>query len=241
MALFITFEGVEGSGKTSQMRRLKRYLVQRRIPCVTTREPGGTAIGEKIRKILLHRHHREMAPLSELFLYEAARAQHVREIIKSRLNKKRGVILCDRYSDASVAYQGYGRYIPPGLVRRLNRIATEGIRPDVTFLLDCPSGVGLKRALRRNRRNKQTKQDRFEREKIQFHQRVRRGYLTMARNEPGRLKVIDTQQGEKGVFEEIRKIVDGLIASKGSRDHVARAQGWKKSKTHASKNWNRFC
>jgi dTMP kinase len=216
VALFITFEGVEGSGKTSQIRRLKNYLNRRGIPCVTTREPGGTAIGEKIRKILLHRDHRRMAPLSELFLYEAARAQHVREVIKPLL-KKSGVILCDRYADASVAYQGHGRKLSPALVEMLNRIGTEGIRPTVTFLLDCPSGLGLKRARRRNWRNKRTKQDRFEREKIQFHQRVRAGYRSLARSEPDRVKVIDTRQGEKKVFEEIRKIVEGMIRSRRSR------------------------
>jgi len=214
VSLFITFEGVEGSGKTTQIKRLKKYLKQKRIPCFNTREPGGTPIGEKIRKILLNRDHREMVPLAELFLYEAARAQHVREMVNPLL-KKRGVILCDRFCDASVAYQGNGRKVDLRLVGELNRIASEGVRPDMTLLLDCPSDVGLERALRRNQQKRSNKEDRFEREKIRFHYRVRRGYLSIAKKEPHRVKVIDTRQGEEKVFEEIRKAVDELLGSRG--------------------------
>jgi dTMP kinase len=210
LSLFITFEGVEGSGKTTQIRRLKRYLTQRGIPCKVTREPGGCPIGENIRKILLNPDHPEMAPLSELLLYEASRAQHVREVIKPLL-KKGTVVLCDRFSDASIAYQGHGRKVDLNLVARLNRLSSQGIKPDVTFLLDCPSDLGLKRAVRRNRILRQEKEGRFEREKVQFHQRVRRGYLSIAKKEPQRMKLIDTRQGEEKVFEKIRRIVDELI------------------------------
>jgi len=210
LSLFITFEGVEGSGKTTQIRRLKRYLTQKGIPCKVTREPGGSPIGEKIRKILLNPDHREMVPLSELLLYEAARSQHVKEVIGPFFKKGR-VILCDRFSDATIAYQGYGRGVDLRLIKKLNRLSTQGIKPDVTFLLDCPSGVGLKRALLRNRSLRGEKEDRFEREKIQFHHRVRRGYLSMAKKEPHRVKVIDTRQGEKRVFQKIQKIVDNLL------------------------------
>lgn len=210
MALFITFEGVEGSGKTTQIERLKKYLARKGISCVVTREPGGCSISEKIRKILLDPDHHDMDPLTELFLYEAARAQHVKELIKPLL--KRGtLVLCDRFSDASLAYQGYGRRIDLKLVGRLNRLATQGIMPDVTFLLDCPSTVGLKRAVQRNQRMKKANQDRFEREALQFHQRVRRGYLALAMEEPRRVKVIDTRQGEEKVSEEIRRTIDKLI------------------------------
>ena len=213
MSLFITFEGVEGSGKTTQIKRLKRYLKQKGIPYFTTREPGGTLIGEKVRRILLNRAHGEMMSLSELFLYEAARAQHVIQVIRPLL-KKKGVILCDRFSDASIAYQGYGRRIDPRLVDLLNQIASKGVRPDLTFLLDCPSDMGLRRAVRRDRQKRLNLQDRFEREKIQFHRRVRKGYLSLAKEEPHRIKVIDTRHGEQKVFEEIRKTVDALIGSK---------------------------
>ena len=212
LALLITLEGVEGSGKTTQIRRLKRYLNRRGIPCVTTREPGGTRIGEKIRRILLDRSHRDIAPMNELFLYEAARAQHVKDVIGPLL-KKRVVILCDRFSDASVAYQGHGRGISSRWVEQLNRMATEGIKPDLTLLLDCPSAIGLKRALRRNLK-KENKEDRFEREKIQFHCRVRRGYLSLAQREPSRIKVIDTRNGATMVFQEIQQHISRLLRRK---------------------------
>jgi dTMP kinase len=210
LSLFITFEGVEGSGKTSQIQRLKKYLTQKGIPCKVTREPGGCPIGEKVRRILLNPDHREMVPTAELFLYEAARAQHVEEVLKPLL-KKKGFVLCDRFCDATVAYQGYGRRIDLKWIERLNRLSSQGIKPDVTFLLDCPSDLGLNRALQRNRTMRQEREERFEREKIQFHWRVRKGYLAIARREPHRVKVIDTREGEEKVFEKIRKIVDNLI------------------------------
>ena len=216
MALFITFEGVEGSGKTTQIRRLKTYLNRKGIPCRVTREPGGTSISDQVRKILLNPDNKGLVPLAELFLYEAARAQHIQEFIKPLL-KKKGVILCDRFADASVAYQGDGRRLGVKLVERLNRMATGELKPDVTFLLDCPTGVGLKRAIRRNEVLKQEKEGRFEKEKIQFHNRVRKGYLSLARKEPRRVKVIDTRKGEDMVFEEIRGIIEKIIGFEGSR------------------------
>jgi dTMP kinase len=216
VVLFITFEGVEGSGKTTQIRRLKTYLNRKGIPCTVTREPGGTSIGDQVRKILLNPDHKDLDPLAELFLYEAARAQHIKEFIKPLLEKK-GVILCDRFADASVAYQGYGRRLGFRLVERLNQMATDGLRPDITFLLDCPTDLGLQRAIRRNEVLKQEKEGRFEREKIQFHNRVRRGYLALARKEPRRVKVIDTRKGEDKVFEEIQHIIDKIIGVKESR------------------------
>jgi len=210
LSLFITFEGVEGSGKTTQIQRLRKYFTQKGISCKVTREPGGCLIGEKIRKILLNPDHHEMVPMTELLLYEAARAQHMTEVIKPFL-KKGGVVLCDRFIDASIAYQGYGRRVDLRWIERLNHLSAQGIRPDVTFLLDCPTDVGLERALQRNRALKREREERFEREKIQFHRRVRRGYLTIAKKEPRRVKVIDTREGEDKVFEKIRKIVDNLL------------------------------
>jgi dTMP kinase len=213
LPLFITFEGVEGSGKTTQIQHLKRYLTQKGIPCRVTREPGGCPIGEKVRKILLNPDHREMSPLSELLLYEASRAQHVKEVIEPLL-KKGEVVLCDRFSDASIAYQGCGRKVDLKLVERLNRLSSQGIKPDITFLLDCPSNVGLKRAIQRNQTLKKEKEERFEKEKIQFHHRVRKGYLSIAKKEPHRVKVIDTREGEEKVFQKIRQIVDELIVAR---------------------------
>ena len=164
--------------------------------------------------MLLNPNHREMVPLSELFLYEAARAQHVKEVIEPLL-KKGVVVLCDRFNDATIAYQGYGRKINLELVQNLNRFSSQALRPNMTFLLDCPSRLGLKRALRRNRTLKREKEDRFEREKVQFHHRVRKGYLSIAKKEPDRVKVIDTRQGEEKAFERIRRIIDELIGFKG--------------------------
>jgi dTMP kinase len=223
LSFFITFEGVEGSGKTTQIQRLKKYLTQKGIRCKVTREPGGCSVSEKIRRILLNPDHCEMVPATELLLYEAARAQHVKEVIQPFLEKE-GVILCDRFSDATLAYQGYGRRMDLKWIQRFNHLSSQGIRPDVTFLLDCPSDVGLKRAIERNRTLKQEREERFEREEIEFHRRVRKGYLAIARKEPGRVKVIDTRQGEERVFEKIRKIVDNLIGVKGSR-----IQGFKRN------------
>ncbi len=213
MSLFITFEGGEGSGKTTQIQRLRKYFVQRGIPCKVTREPGGCPIPEKIRKILLNPDHHDMAPMAELFLYEAARAQHVREVIKPFL-KKGGVVLCDRFSDATLAYQGYGRRMDLKWIERLSRLSSQGITPDITFLLDCPTDMGLERAFQRNRVLKREREERFEREKIQFHRRVRRGYLAIARKEPRRVKVIDTREGEDKVFDKIREIMDNLVKGK---------------------------
>ena len=210
MSLFITFEGVEGSGKTTQIERLKKYLTRKGIACKVTREPGGPPISEKIRKILLDPNHRKLAPLSELLLYEAARVQHIHEVIKPLL-KKGTIVLCARFNDATLAYQGYGRKLDRSLIEKLNRLSSQGIRPDMTFLLDCPSDLGLKRALQRNRTLKNEREARFEKEKIQFHHRVRRVYLAIARKEPRRVKVIDTRAGQEKVFEKIRKIVDELL------------------------------
>ena len=214
MSLFISFEGVEGSGKTTQIQRLKRYLSRRGISCAITREPGGCPISEEIRKILLSPDHREMAPLTELLLYEAARAQHVEEVI-APLMKKGGVVISDRFSDASIAYQGFGRKVGLKLIEALNRVSSQGIKPDVTFLLDCPPRVGLKRALQRNEVLQKEEEGRFELEEAPFHDRVRRGYLALAKKEPLRFKVIDTRKGEEKVFRKIREVIDPLIQIKG--------------------------
>lgn len=201
---------MEGSGKTTQIERLKKYLTRKGFSCKVTREPGGPPISEKIRKILLDPGHKNLTPISELLLYEAARAQHVEEVIQPLL-KKGTIVLCDRFNDATLAYQGYGRGLDLSLIRKLNRLGSQGIKPDLTLLLDCPSEVGLKRALQRNRISKNEKEGRFEREKIQFHRRVRKGYLEIAKKEPQRVKAIDTRMGVEKVFEKIREIVDELL------------------------------
>ena len=146
--MFITFEGIEGCGKTTQVERLDRLLEERRIPHLVTREPGGTRLGGYIRGILLDRDHGEMEGLTELLLYGADRAQHVAEVIRPALAAGRWIV-CDRFADATAAYQGYGRGQDLDLIRRLNLAATQGVWPDLTVLLDCPVEVGLERARRR--------------------------------------------------------------------------------------------
>jgi dTMP kinase len=196
--IFITFEGVEGAGKTMQIRRLVSDLKNRGHAVILTREPGGTVISEEIRKILLDSSHRCMTAKAELLLYAAARAQHVEELILPALAQGRTVI-SDRFADATDAYQGHGRGLDPTLIQRLNRISTGGLVPDLTFVLDLPVQVGLAR-VRRGR----SAMDRVEREDISFHERVRDGYLTIANRESQRMVVVNTHRGAKYVHEEIK-------------------------------------
>jgi dTMP kinase len=207
MIRFITFEGGDGSGKTTQVRTLERYLSERGRDYVSTREPGGTSLGRLIRQVLLQVGDHEIAPSTELFLYVADRAQHVNEIIAPAISAGT-LVLCDRFTDSTLAYQGYGRGIDLKLLRQLNDIADQGVRPDLTFLLDCPVEQGLVRAGRRRVKAGQPQEDRFEREKIDFHKKVRSGFLDLARSEPGRFRIIDASHSETQVAAEIRKIID---------------------------------
>ncbi len=208
--MFITFEGIEGCGKTTQIRRLARTLRSHRVPVVLTLEPGGTKIGEKIRGILLDAKNMNLSSLSELMLYAADRAQHVEEVIKPALEKGKWV-LCDRFTDATVAYQGTGRGLDMNLIRRLNATITQGIKPDITFLLDCPVELGLARALQRDRTRKTRGEDRFEREKKAFHRMVREGYMKLRRKEPKRVVIIRADVGEDEVEERIFRHVEPLV------------------------------
>ncbi|MBK8422683.1 MAG: dTMP kinase [Elusimicrobia bacterium] len=190
---FITFEGGEGSGKSTQARRLVAALRRRGLRPVHTREPGGTAIAEAVRRVLLTPGGR-VAPLTELLLYEAARAQHLFEVVRPALARGT-VVVCERYTDATEAYQGSGRGLPLADIRRLNRVATGGLAPDLTFLLDVPVRRGLRVARRlgkklARRAGRSRGGDRMERESPLFHERVRRGYLALARREPRRVRVV---------------------------------------------------
>ena len=200
--MFITFEGIEGCGKTTQIKRLEKRLNNYGIVFIVTREPGGTRIGKGIREILLDSRNRNISPLTELILYAADRAQHVEEIIKPALDQGKWVI-CDRFFDATIAYQGSARGQDMELIRLLNKKVTHGIRPDITFLLDCPEKMGLERALKRNKMLSQEGQDRFEREKLDFHREVRRGYLELARDNDRRFFIIDASRTEDDVEREI--------------------------------------
>ena len=200
--MFITLEGIEGCGKSTQARRLVDRLEGAGVSSILTLEPGGTPIGKEIRRILLDSKNKDLPPLSELLLYEADRALHMEMVIKPALVKKKWVV-CDRFFDATTAYQGYARGQDNEFIRLLNKKASLGIRPDITFLIDCPVEVGLTRALKRNEIMEQEGQDRFEKEEMNFHTAVREGYLSIAKNEPARFMVVDGTLGEDELEERI--------------------------------------
>jgi dTMP kinase len=208
MIHFITFEGGDGTGKTTQILAAESYLREHGRACVVTREPGGTEIGKLIRKVLLEVGDDEIAPSTELFLYLADRAQHVRQIIRPAL-KEGKIVLCDRFTDSTLAYQGYGRGIELDWLRHLNDIASERQHPDLTFLLDCPAAVGLARAVHRQAENAADRppEDRFEREELEFHEKVRNGFLELARAEPERFRVLDASRPVAEVSGRIREIM----------------------------------
>jgi dTMP kinase len=209
--VFITFEGIEGSGKSTQISKLAEHLKALNHPVRLTREPGGTAIGDQVRKILLDSANTMLVPRAELLLYAAARAQHLEELIRPALEAG-SVVLCDRFSDATLAYQGYGRGLDIELIRALDRITTGGIKPDLTMLLDIGASAGISRARGRNSRDGLESEARFENEALAFHERVRTGYLALAGMEPGRYRVVDASLKPDEVQETIRRIVDGTLS-----------------------------
>lgn len=199
--MFITFEGPEGCGKSTHAKLLVQYLESHGLSVCLTREPGGTNLGKEIRSLLLKPEQR-LDKSAEIFLFAADRAQHITEVIKPALAAGQ-VVLCDRYIDSTLAYQLGGRKLPEDMVRYLNMVATDGLLPDLTILLDVPAQIGLSRAKAAH----QT--DRFEQEKIQFHEQVRKCYLSIAAADPKRVKVVAS--GEREIAEvqgEIRKIID---------------------------------
>ena len=210
MVRLITFEGADGTGKSTQIRALESYLIQRGYSCVVTREPGGTALGKLIRKVLLEGEGHEIASSTELFLYLADRAQHVNDVILPAI-KAGKIVLCDRFTDSTIAYQGYGRGIELSLLRQLNHIADHGLRPDLTVLFDCPPLVGLARTAGRQSETGRRQEDRFEREKMEFHEKVRAGFLEIARAEPQRFRIIDATRSIEEVTLALKKIIDQEI------------------------------
>jgi dTMP kinase len=208
--VFITFEGVEGSGKSTQVEALARRLSERGLPVTLTREPGGTPVGEEVRRILLDLGHEGMLPLTELFLYLASRAEHTARIVGPRLEAG-DVVISDRYADASVAYQGGGRALGAAFVGPLNQAATAGVKPDVTFLLDLDPEEGLSRlAAARG----ETARDRIEREALVFHRRVRAAYLEAAEREPARFVVVDGRRPRSEIESIVASKVDELLSER---------------------------
>ncbi len=204
MALFITFEGGEGSGKTLQAWGLSRRLSRLAISVVLTREPGGTILGQKVRHLLKQAKNTDISPLTELLMFNASRAQLVKEVIQPGLQGGK-VIICDRYADSTIAYQGYGRGLDSAVVQSINNVATGGLKPDLTVLLDISVREGLSRKM-------PLRHDRFEQENMAFHQRVRGGYLKLAAAEPQRWLVVDASQPKAAIKEIIGQRVSQLLA-----------------------------
>ena len=208
---FITFEGVEGSGKTTQIQLAGEFLREKGLPVIMTQEPGGTPLGERIREILLNQAGYEISGEAEVFLFAAARAQHTDKLILPALEKGQ-VILCDRFSDATIAYQAYGRGLPLDAVREICRLASRGLSPRLTLLFDLPVEKGLERAFCRIAgRKEDSREDRFELEHLDFHHRIREGYLTIARQEPGRVKIIDASRDIESTRREVRSILSSFL------------------------------
>ena len=203
MSLFITFEGVEGSGKSTQARLLYERLVQRPEPVLLTHEPGVTSLGKKIARLLKWAKEVDISPIAELLLFNASRAQLVAEVIRPGLEN--GVVICDRYADSTTAYQGYGRGLDLAIVAAANNTG-RGLVPDLTILLDIPVKEGLAR--------KRGEKDRFEMETLAFHQRVRKGYLELAVAEPERWLVLDAVQSRDEIAGEIWQRVSQLLTKR---------------------------
>ena len=205
MALFITFEGGEGSGKTYQAETLYHRLEKESIPAVLICEPGGTPLGEKISQLLKWAHNTRISPLTELLLFNASRVQLVDDVIRPGLEDGK-IVICDRYSDSTTIYQSNGRGLDINMVQAVNETAKRGVDPDITFLLDLPVEKGFAR-------KKGEELDRFEREEVDFHERVREGYLSLAYEEPERWMIIDATLDKNDISEIIWEKVQTLIQS----------------------------
>ena len=203
--MFITFEGIEGCGKTTQSKLLCEALIDRGFPVVYTREPGGTPAAEELRSFLLKPRDEKFPPFAELSVYEAARAFHVENLIRPSLQEG-AVVICDRFIDSTVAYQGYGRGLDISLIDRLNREATGGLKPDLTVLIDLPVEEAFRRISDRRK-------DRMESEALEFHRRVREGFLKLSKREPERFLVLD---GTKSVEELHRRILSEVLRRMGA-------------------------
>jgi dTMP kinase len=204
--LFITLEGIDFCGKTTQAKRLVSYLKRKGYEVLLVREPGGNRVAEKIRKVLLSRKNSEVTPLTELLLYEAARSQLTEKVILPAL-KQGMTVVCDRYADSSLAYQGYGRGLNKKMIEDLNRLATFGLLPDLTIILDVPLAVSAKR---REREGKE--KDRLEKERSDFHKRIRQGFLMIAKRNRKRVKVVDGTGNIDLTWQEVKKVTDLLLS-----------------------------
>jgi dTMP kinase len=212
MGFFVTFEGPEGSGKTTQIELLAAYLRALGHDVVMTREPGGTPIGDQIRAVLHDVENTAMVAETEILLYSASRAQLVQELIRPALAANQ-VVLSDRYADSTMAYQGYGRGLDLAALRQITRFATGGLQPDLTMYLDCPVEEGLRRKQQAMAQSA-GEWNRLDRETVAFHRRVSQGYLTLVAAEPERWLVLDARQPVASLQEEIRNAVRNALAGK---------------------------
>mgnify|MGYP001773724934 CR=1 FL=1 len=212
MGQFITFEGIEGCGKTTQIRLLAEKLRQQGHDVIETREPGGCDIADQIRAVLLDAKNSRMTCPTELLLYAAARAQHVAEVIRPALDAGK-TVLCDRFCDATLAYQGHGRQLDIQRITELNEYACQGVWPTTTLLLDLPVKIGLTRARQRNEEHSGPNEDRFEQESLDFHQRIRDAYLHLATKEPNRFITINAQGAPEIVAERITSAMNTVITA----------------------------
>jgi dTMP kinase len=211
MGLFITLEGPEGSGKTTHARLLADWLAATGHDVLVTREPGGTRIGDVVRTLLLDPIYSGIRPETEFLLFSAARAQLVGDVIRPHLEKG-GIVVCDRFADSSLAYQGYGRQLHRDILRAITVFATGGLAPDLTLCLDLPVAEGFRRKQNRG----QDERDRLEQEQIAFHERVREGYLALAKAEPDRWMILDADRSATEVQQEIRFRVSDRLSRRVS-------------------------
>lgn len=206
---FLTFEGIDGCGKTTQLKLLARALRRRGLSVLVTREPGGTPLGERIRGLLLRRRSAGMEARTEVLLMFASRAQNVAEVIRPALARG-DIVLCDRFTDASLAYQGYGRGVDLAFIRQLDRFACQGLKPDRTFVLDINPRTSVRRARRRNTAARRD-EGRFELEARAFHDRVRRGYHSLAWQEPRRVKLIPGEDSIESIHQKVLALATPLL------------------------------
>lgn len=207
--IFISFEGVEGCGKSTQIALLEQKLRTTNHDVLLTREPGGTPIADQIRRILLDSQNKDILPLTELLLYASSRAEHLGQVIRKNL-KDGKIVLCDRFLDSTTAYQGYARGFDLHLIEQIHHITCQGLKPNLTLLLDCDPKQGLKRAMTRMQ-DKIIKEDRFEQESLDFHQKVRQGFLAIAKQESDRVKIINAERTIDEIAENIWSIVNEYL------------------------------
>lgn len=215
--MFITLEGIEGSGKTTLLPHVVTFLEGTGHRCVVTKEPGGTRIGQKIRAILLDPGSKDLDPLAELLLYLADRAQHIKRAIEPSLREGK-TVLCDRYFDATISYQGFARGLDCGLMNSLHEALFDNLKPDLTILLDLPVQVGLSRAWKQIGEGTRTDLEiRFEEEDLAFHEKVRQGYLQIARDDPERFRVIDASESEEQVRKKMTEVLLLFLAAESGK------------------------